>query len=58
MHIKAVTRIGDIPCTIVGFVTKYDNLYVVVVYEDGSIRDFRREDIIVIEPTIAPKHYK
>lgn len=58
MPIKAVTRIGDIPCTIVGFVTKYDKLYVVVVYEDGSIRDFPREDIIVIEPTIATKRYR
>ena len=58
MHIKAVTRLGERPCTIVGFVTKYDKLYVVVVYEDGSITDFPREDVIVIEPTIAPKRYR
>ena len=41
MRIRAEVRLGGRhPCTIVGFIEKFDRLYVVVVFEDGSINNF------------------
>lgn len=56
MHIRAEVRLGRRPCTIVGFIEKFDRLYVVVVFEDGSINNFPQSEVIVTDPTIAPKN--
>ena len=48
MKIKAKTRF-DRPVTIVGFVVKYDLTWAVVIHENGTLAEYRLDDLIVLE---------